>query len=81
VAGAVVKERAARLRAAGDAALGRHLERQVGRRITALVERPGLARAEDFTELAFDGQAAAGALVAGRVTGHDGRRATLEIGA
>jgi threonylcarbamoyladenosine tRNA methylthiotransferase MtaB len=66
---------------AGDAALGRHLERQVGRRITALVERPGLARAEDFTELAFDGQAAAGALVAGRVTGHDGRRATLEIGA
>jgi len=81
VAGAVVKERAARLRAAGDAALGRHLDRQVGRRITALVERPGFARAEDFTELAFDGQAAAGALVAGRVTGHDGRRATLEIGA
>ena len=81
VAGAVVKERAARLRAAGDAALGRHLERQVGRRITALVERPGLARAEDFTETAFDGAARAGALVAGRVTGHDGRRAMLEIGA
>ena len=81
VAGAVVKERAARLRATGDAALARHLDRQVGRRITALVERPGLARAEDFTETAFDGAARAGALVAGRVTGHDGRRAMLEIGA
>ena len=71
----VVKERARRLRAAGEAALGRHLERQVGRAVAALVERPGLARAEDFTELAFEGAAAAGAIVALQVIGHDGRRA------
>jgi threonylcarbamoyladenosine tRNA methylthiotransferase MtaB len=81
VAGAVVKQRAARLRAAGDAALARHLDRQVGRRITALVERPGLARAEDFTEIAFAGEAAAGSLIVGRISGHDGRRAMLEVGA
>ena len=43
-----------RLRAAGEAALARHLERQVGRTLAGLVERPGVARAEDFTEIAFD---------------------------
>ena len=32
----------------------RHLvDRQVGRTVQGLVERPGLARAEDFTEIAF----------------------------
>ena len=41
----VVKARAERLRAAGAAALARHLDRQVGREIVALVERDGLARA------------------------------------
>jgi threonylcarbamoyladenosine tRNA methylthiotransferase MtaB len=75
---AVIKARAARLRAAGDAALTRHLDRQVGRAVLGLVEREGLARGEDFTEIAFMGQAAAGTLITGRVAGHDGRRARLE---
>ena len=73
----VIKTRAARLRAAGDAALIGHLDRQIGRRLTALVERPGRARAEDFTEIAFDGEAATGSLITGEITAHDGRRATL----
>jgi threonylcarbamoyladenosine tRNA methylthiotransferase MtaB len=71
----VVKARAARLRAAGEAALARHLQRQVGRTLAALVERPGLARAEDFTEIAFTGEAAVGAVADLEVTGHDGKRA------
>jgi threonylcarbamoyladenosine tRNA methylthiotransferase MtaB len=70
-----IKARAARLRAAGEAALARHLERQVGRTVLGLVERPGLARAEDFTEIAFEGQAEPGAIVALAVHGHDGQRA------
>jgi threonylcarbamoyladenosine tRNA methylthiotransferase MtaB len=74
VKGKVVKDRAARLRAAGDAALARHLQRQVGRTITGLVEREGLARAEDFTEIAFEGPAEIGSIVAMTVTGHDGKR-------
>ena len=77
VAHEVVKARAARLRAAGDAALTRHLARQIGREVTALVERPGLARAEDFTEVAFEGAAGAGSLIRGRITGHDRRRTRL----
>ncbi len=75
VAPDVVKDRAARLRAAGDAALARHLDRQVGRTAQALVERPGRARAADFTEIAFVGAAPLGAIVPMRLTGHDGRRA------
>ena len=74
VKGAVVKARAARLRAAGDAALSRHLQRQMGRTLMGLVERNGVARAEDFTEIAFTGPAEIGEIVAMRVTGHDGRR-------
>jgi len=74
----VVKDRAARLRAAGADALGRHLDRAVGRPARALVERPGLARAEDFTEIAFAGDVASGAVIAGRVGGHDGRRARFD---
>jgi threonylcarbamoyladenosine tRNA methylthiotransferase MtaB len=75
VAPAVVKDRAARLRAAGDAALARHLDRQVGRTAQALVEQPGRARAADFTEIAFVGAAPLGAIVPMRLTSHDGRRA------
>jgi threonylcarbamoyladenosine tRNA methylthiotransferase MtaB len=72
---AVVKARAERLRRAGDAALIRHLDRQVGRVVPALVEREGLARAEDFTEVAFDGAAQPGSIVALKITAHDDKRA------
>jgi threonylcarbamoyladenosine tRNA methylthiotransferase MtaB len=76
---AVVKARAARLRAAGEAALARHLAAQVGRRLEALVERDGLARAADFTEVAFAGNAPAGSIIPLTVRGHDGARALGEV--
>jgi threonylcarbamoyladenosine tRNA methylthiotransferase MtaB len=74
----VVKARAERLRHAGDAALARHLQRQVGRTVSALVEREGLARAEDFTEVTFEGSAMGGEIVSLRITGQDGRRALAQ---
>ncbi len=74
----VVKARATRLRAAGAAAYRRHLDRLVGRPVRALVEREGRARAEDFTEVAFRGEAPAGAVVAGVISCHDGRGAILD---
>ncbi len=76
VAKTVVKDRAARLRAVGEQALVRHLDRQVGRRAEALVEREGRARAANFTEIVFEGDAAVGRLVELRIIGHEGRRAT-----
>ncbi len=75
---ATIKSRAARLREAADAALVRHLDRHAGLEIHALVERPGLARAEDFTVVTFAGSAPPGAIIRGAVAGHDGRRARLE---
>jgi threonylcarbamoyladenosine tRNA methylthiotransferase MtaB len=75
----IIKDRARRLREAGEAALVRHLDRQVGRRLSALVEREGVARAEDFTEVAFEGAATIGEICAFSVTGHDGKRALARV--
>ena len=75
----VIKARAARLRAAGEAALLRHLDRQVGRTLLGLVERPGVARAEDFTEIAFEGEASVGSVAALAVHGHEGGKALARI--
>jgi threonylcarbamoyladenosine tRNA methylthiotransferase MtaB len=71
---AVAKERAERLRARGAAALARHLDAQVGRTVAALVEKPGVARAPDFTEIACIG-GETGAIIPLTITAHDGKRA------
>jgi threonylcarbamoyladenosine tRNA methylthiotransferase MtaB len=79
VGGKVIKDRALRLRAKGDEALARHLQRKIGSTVSGLVERPGLARAEDFTEIAFEGLAEPGAIVALSITGHNGRQASAVL--
>ncbi len=79
VKGPVVKARAARLRAGGDAGLVRHLDAQIGRTLNGLVEKAGIARAADFTEIAFEGVGPVGEIVAMTVTGHDGRRALAKV--
>ncbi len=66
----LIKQRAAKLREAGDKALIRHLAAQVGRQLQGLVERPGTARAEDFSEIHFDAAAEPGQVIALLVTGH-----------
>ena len=75
VARPVVKDRAARLRAAGEAALVRHLQGLTGRTVTGLVERGGIARGEDFTEIAFEGAGEVGRIVDLKITGYSGSRA------
>ncbi|MEA2856696.1 MAG: threonylcarbamoyladenosine tRNA methylthiotransferase MtaB [Methylobacteriaceae bacterium] len=72
VAPEVARARAARLRQAGAAAFVRHLDAQVGRRITVLAERSGRGRAEDFTPVHLPG-ARPGLLMPVEVIGHDGR--------
>jgi threonylcarbamoyladenosine tRNA methylthiotransferase MtaB len=73
----VAKERAARLREAGDVALARHLDRQRGKTIVFLTERGGVGRAADFT-LARTPGAEAGMMIEGCVAGHDGKAVTLQ---
>ncbi|RUU64860.1 tRNA (N(6)-L-threonylcarbamoyladenosine(37)-C(2))-methylthiotransferase MtaB, partial [Mesorhizobium sp. M7A.T.Ca.TU.009.01.1.2] len=69
----VVKQRAARLRAAGEAAYFRHLSSLTGTRQSILIERDGLGRTEGFT-LAALGTGAPGEIVEAEISGHDGSR-------
>lgn len=72
VAKAEIKARAARLRAAGEAALIAHLARHVGIRADALVERGAMARLPDFTPLHIEGDVPpAGRVARTRITGHN----------
>ena len=63
----VRKERAERLRTAGDAILSAHLGAQLGRTVRVLVEGDGEGRAEDYARVRLDGDATAGTVVAARV--------------
>ena len=74
VPGGLIRERAARLRAAGDAALARHLAAAIGTVQEVLTEGPHLARCADFTEVALGAARPEGTLLSLRVTGTDGRR-------
>lgn len=67
--GPVVKDRAGRLRAAGDLALARHLQAQVGRSHRVLMEGPRLGRTEQFTEVAFAADQPEGQIIAATING------------
>ncbi|AUH64516.1 tRNA (N(6)-L-threonylcarbamoyladenosine(37)-C(2))-methylthiotransferase MtaB [Paracoccus zhejiangensis] len=74
VKGPVIRDRAARLRAAGDAALHRHLEAQVGRQHLVLTEGAALGRTEQFTEVTLPEGLPEGSLMTLQIVGHDGTR-------
>lgn len=73
-----IKARAERLRVAGQSATARHLGTQIGRELSVLVEKPGLGRAEDFTEVRLAAVHPVGHIVQVRANGHDGRRLRAE---
>lgn len=72
VDGVAIRDRAARLRAAGEAQVARHLAEQVGQTHKILMENPRMGRTEQFTEVRFDTDQPEGRIVAARITGHDG---------
>lgn len=76
VKGPAIKDRAARLRAVGNAALQRHLAAQVGQTHRILLEGPRLGRTEQFTEVSFDRDMPEGAIVTATITGWQGERLT-----
>jgi len=67
----VVKARARRLRAAGEAAHRRFLDGLTGTTQRLLVEKPGFGRAENFSLGRLDG-GAPGEIVEAVISGHDG---------
>jgi threonylcarbamoyladenosine tRNA methylthiotransferase MtaB len=74
VAPQVIKERAARLRERGVAALRRHLDGEVGHRRRVLAETHALGRTEQFTQVALRGLAEPGRILDIEIAGHDGRQ-------
>ncbi len=74
VKGPEIKARAAQLRHAGDVALQRHLQAQVGTTHQVLIETPRLGRTAQFTEVAFEADQPEGAILTTLILGHrDGR--------
>jgi len=69
----VVKERAARLRAAGEQALQRFLGGEIGRRRSVLVESPGFGRTEHAVGVRLGDRAlTSGRIVDSVITGRAG---------
>ncbi|KHQ54856.1 tRNA (N(6)-L-threonylcarbamoyladenosine(37)-C(2))-methylthiotransferase MtaB [Mameliella alba] len=74
--GSTIKERAARLRAAGEAQVQAHLAAQAGRDHAVLMEAPDMGRTEQFTEVRFAAPQPVGQIVQARITGFDGQQLT-----
>ncbi|MEQ8697181.1 MAG: tRNA (N(6)-L-threonylcarbamoyladenosine(37)-C(2))-methylthiotransferase MtaB [Bauldia litoralis] len=74
---AVVKERAARLRAKGEQVLAAHLAAEEGAARRVLVERNGVGRTEHYTPAEIDA-GRPGEVIAARITGHSGRSLIAE---
>jgi threonylcarbamoyladenosine tRNA methylthiotransferase MtaB len=69
VDGATIKDRARRLRDAGERAVERHLSAQVGRSHAVLMENPRMGRTAQFAEVIFDTDQPEGRIVEAHVTG------------
>lgn len=72
VNGKAIKERAARLRTAGEAQVAQHLALQIGKTHQVLMENPRMGRTEQFTEVAFTTDQPTSEIVAARITGSSG---------
>ncbi|MBY5360491.1 tRNA (N(6)-L-threonylcarbamoyladenosine(37)-C(2))-methylthiotransferase MtaB [Rhizobium leguminosarum] len=74
----LVKDRAARLRAAGHMLHQSHLDGMIGTRQWLLVENNGLAHTENFTLVAAPGLRT-GELVPVTITGHNGKHLDMQL--
>ncbi len=69
VNGTITKERAARLRTAGEAQVEKHLKAQVGKTHHILMENPRMGRTEQFTEVSFAQPQTEGHIVTAEISG------------
>ena len=67
--GTTIRERAARLRAAGEAQVTKHLAAQIGATHQVLMESPEMGRTEQFAEVAFASPQKVGQIVRATITG------------
>ncbi len=76
--GGVIKERAARLRAAGDTQVQKHLKAQIGSTQNILMENPNMGRSEAFTEVTFARPQETGQIVRAVINGIHGEQLTAK---
>ncbi|MFC7705622.1 tRNA (N(6)-L-threonylcarbamoyladenosine(37)-C(2))-methylthiotransferase MtaB [Plastorhodobacter daqingensis] len=74
VPGPAIRDRAARLRAAGAAQVARHLAAQQGTDHDVLLESPRMGRTAQFAEVAFGSDQPVGQIVRARITGIAGQQ-------
>ncbi len=74
VNGPAIRERAARLRAAGAEQVARHLQGQIGQSHQILMENPRMGRTEQFTEVDFTSDQAEGQIVTATIRDQNGQR-------
>ncbi|MGH1413839.1 MAG: tRNA (N(6)-L-threonylcarbamoyladenosine(37)-C(2))-methylthiotransferase MtaB [Pelagimonas sp.] len=72
VNGKLIKERAAKLRAAGDSRVQSHLAAQLGKTHQVLMESATMGRTEQFTEVQFEAAQPVGQIVRATITGTRG---------
>jgi threonylcarbamoyladenosine tRNA methylthiotransferase MtaB len=69
----IIKERAARLRAAADAALAAELSSRIGSETDVLIERLGIGRAAFYASVSFTAAGIEGSVRRMRLVGSDAR--------
>jgi threonylcarbamoyladenosine tRNA methylthiotransferase MtaB len=74
VNGKIIKQRAADLRAAGEAQVQQHLQDQIGKTHQVLMENPSMGRTEQFTEVSFASPQQEGEIVAATILGLQGKQ-------
>jgi len=72
VNGRAIKDRAARLRQAGEAQVERHLVAQIGQIHSVLMESPTMGRTQQFAEVTFDQAQPEGQIVSAEITATSG---------
>lgn len=76
VNGKIIKHRAARLRAAGDAQVQAHLNAQLGKHHAVLMENAHMGRTEQFAEVRFDQPQTEGSIVQTLIQNQTGQQLT-----
>jgi threonylcarbamoyladenosine tRNA methylthiotransferase MtaB len=76
VNGKAIKDRATRLRAAGDAQVARHLAAQIGKTHAVLMENPRMGRTTQFTEVLFASDQPESQIISARISGQSNAQLT-----
>ncbi|MDC1521148.1 tRNA (N(6)-L-threonylcarbamoyladenosine(37)-C(2))-methylthiotransferase MtaB [Planktomarina temperata] len=72
VNGRAIKDRAARLRQAGERQVASHLAAQIGQTHSVLMERPTMGRTQQFAEVTFDHAQQEGQIISAEITSTSG---------